>query len=288
MAQQGRDWVSSGSHVSEGQVTGPAFLHPEECLLQTLAFCFLDTPGTCWMGRQRSWGRRGRSLRPACWPPCGVFLPPSPPRGQLPAGKLWPPRQGESQSPAFGCGAGGSRGSGRSLPESATDLSRPCTLPSGVLKQDRMARPWGHPGKRKGARRGCLLQVSGNSSASGLFGKKPVGQGLEGSSGSGGSMPRMLPGNGSPVPTAPRLAHPGRRGSHLLTGRAETGSRMPPAPGPGLRPDPQHSIRTETRHRGYKETRGVAGNSQIEATSGQATWLSPAFLLPKSSTEFST
>lgn len=135
MAQQGRDWVSSGSHVSEGQVTGPAFLHPEECLLQTLAFCFLDTPGTCWMGRERSWGRRGRSLRPACWPPCGVFLPPSPPRGQLPAGKLWPLRQGESQSPAFGCGAGGETRLREESPrESATDLSRPCTFPSGVLK----------------------------------------------------------------------------------------------------------------------------------------------------------
>lgn len=153
MAQQGRDWVSSGSHVSEGQVTGPAFLHPEECLLQTLVFCFLDAPGPCWMGRERSGGRRGgrrgRSLHPARWPLLGVFLPPSPPRGQLPAGKLWPPSPGESQSPAFGCGAGGEpRLWEESRSESAADLSRPCTR-AGVLQQGSMAGPQGIQGRER-------------------------------------------------------------------------------------------------------------------------------------------
>lgn len=73
---------------------------------------------------------------------------------------------------------------------------------------------------------------------------RSVGQGLEGSSSFGalclGRFPRMA--GLSPQPTQ------GEGGSHLLTGRAETGWGwgMPPAPCPGLRPDPQQAGSTET------------------------------------------
>lgn len=44
-------------------------------------------------------GRRrgGRSMHPAHWPLSGVFLPSSPPRGQMPAGKLWLPSCSDSR-----------------------------------------------------------------------------------------------------------------------------------------------------------------------------------------------
>lgn len=237
-------------------------------------------------------GGRGACARPSALSPrplalSGVFLPPSPPRRQMPAGKLWPPSHwlwGESQSPVFGLGVGREPGlRGESLSESVTGLSG--LVPrAAVSSWSPRPGPGGIQGGRKGMRRVCLDQLGRSSSAFGLLFGKGLGISVSRVFQLWGSVPQMRPQNSRPVQLHRPENGPRRRERpHLLIGRAESHpegtatssvgvcGRFPPLP--GLKPDIRHPSSTETHCRGTlgkpqrNEGRGqeVSNESQFQS-----------------------